>query len=121
MSMDLKLHPTTHDLYLTPRADMQLIDGAEQIAQQIEVTLKTLVGEWFLNTDFGVPYFESILVKSPSRSTIESILRSKIKDVPGVRNVTRMNIEIDRKIRHLRVDFDADTVEGLITVALPIQ
>lgn len=120
MSLDLKLDPRTHDLFLNRHADMQWIDGSERIAQQIEVSLKTILGEWFLNTDFGVPYFENILVKNPIRSSIESILRAKIKDVPGVRNVTRMEVDIDRKARLLRVDFDADTVEGLIRITLPI-
>ena len=70
MSVDLKLGGN-HDLDL---CRLTLADGAERVRQQIKVTLLTFLGEWFLNTDHGVPYFEQILKKAPSRAAIEAVI-----------------------------------------------
>lgn len=118
MAYDLRLDPLTHDLLLA--GDGALIDGPERIVQQIKCTLLTLYGEWFLDTTFGVPYLESIMVKNPNRSEIEAILKDRIIDVPGVTGVRQMTIQIDREQRTLRVDFVATTDHGDIPVSIPL-
>lgn len=112
MTMDLKLSGV-HDLAVESSNGV-LVDGAARVKQQIKVTLKTWLGEYFLDTTFGVPYLESILVKSPSRTEIEAVLRNRINDVPGVTRVTSMQLDIDRERRQLQVAFKAATDEGLI-------
>lgn len=116
MSIDLMLD-SAHDLALSRGNDAVLVDGQKQIAQQIEITLLTFLGEWFLDTSFGVPYFESILVKAPNRAEIESIIRAKIRDVPGVINVPMVDVQIDAVQRHARIEARGITTnEGLISV-----
>ena len=39
--------------------DLVLVQGADNVVQQIRITLKTELGEWFLNTNFGLPYYSS--------------------------------------------------------------
>lgn len=96
-----------------------LVDGAQRVAQQIKVTLLTWLGEWFLDTTFGVPYLERIMVKSPSRAQIESVIRSKVKNVPGVTAVPVIQIEIDAPTRKARITLpDIETSEGLVTVSV---
>ena len=117
MSQDLRLDPITHDISLSKTADMILIDGAERVRQQIKVTLLTFFGEWFLDTTFGVPYLEYILIKNPSRANIENILRQKIMDVPDVTGVPTVNIQIDAQTRRAQFEFpDIETTEGIIPV-----
>lgn len=117
MSIDIKLDPLTHDIALSKTNDLVLIDGAERIRQQIKVTLLTFFGEWFLDTTFGVPYFEVILIKNPRRAEIENVLRQKVRDVPGVSNVPSVEIEIDAATRQGRITLEGiETEEGLVTV-----
>ncbi|MGE8637434.1 MAG: hypothetical protein ACN6PR_02255 [Achromobacter sp.] len=111
MALDLALS-ADHDLDLDLLGRTSFLDGADRIAQQIKVTLLTFMGEWFLDTTFGVPYFDDILVKSPDRASIEAILRARIRAVPGVERVRRLDLEIERQLRVLRVSFDADTTAG---------
>jgi hypothetical protein len=119
MSYDLLLDPLKHDLALGRRSDLQLVGGAAQIAQQVKVTLLAFLGEWFLDTTFGVPYFETILIKSPSRATIESVIRAKVREVPGVRAVPTVGIEIDPATRSARITLpDLTTDEGIVKVAV---
>ena len=117
MSIDIKLDPLTHDIALSKTNDLVLIDGAERIRQQIKVTLLTFFGEWFLDTTFGIPYLEIILIKNPRRAEIENVLRQKVRDVPGVSAVPSVEIEVDAETRQGRITLDGiETEEGLVTV-----
>jgi hypothetical protein len=113
MTFDLAL-AADHDLDLSRSGDASLLDGAERIAQQIKVSLQTLLGEWFLDVTVGVPYLERVLVKTPDRAAIEAIFRTRITAVEGVRFVRRLDLMIDHQGRALAIAFEADTDEGLI-------
>lgn len=119
MSIDIYLDPTTHDLMRDQSKDLMLVGGAKRVAQQVKVTLLTWYGEYFLNSDFGVPYLERIMVKSPSRAQIEAVIRAKVKDVPGVIAVPTIDIEIDGATRKARITLpDIETNEGLVTISV---
>lgn len=120
MSYDLVLS-VDHDLDLDLLGRASLADGAERIGQQIKITLLAFLGEWFLDTSFGVPYIESVQIKSPDRASIESIFRARILDVPGVRRVRRLELQIERQLRILRVVFDADTDAGRLEQVVDLR
>ena len=111
MSIDIAL-TAGHDLTLSQ--DFNFVDGAERVKQQIKITLQTFLGEWFLDVNHGVPYFESVLVKQPNRAAIEAILRTKIKDVPDVSAVRSLQLSVDSKSRYLYVSGEAETKEGMV-------
>lgn len=118
MSVDLKLD-RSHDLELSKDNDAILVDGVQRIAQQVKVTLLTFLGEWFLDETWGIPYFEKILIKSPSRAEIENIIRAKVRDVPGVTAVPRVEVEIDAQARQGRISLpDIQTIEGPASVSV---
>jgi hypothetical protein len=120
MAYDLVLSED-HDLDLDLLGRASLTDGAERIGQQIKITLLAFLGEWFLDTSFGVPYIESVQIKSPDRASIESIFRARILDVPGVQRVRRLELQIERQLRILRVVFDADTDEGRLEQVVDLR
>lgn len=111
MTLDLALSDD-HDLDLDLLGRASFVDGADRIAQQIKTTLLAFMGEWFLDTTFGVPYFEDVLVKSPDRASIEAIFRARIRAVPGVTQVQAMQLQMERQLRVLRVTYQADTSFG---------
>jgi len=120
MALDLALSPDRDlDLDLLGRASF--VEGADRIAQQINTTLLAFMGEWFLDTTFGVPYFEDILVKSPDRSGIEAIFRARIRAVPGVTQVSAMQLQLERQLRVLRVTYQADTTFGRLERVVLLQ
>src|SRR3954471_23006686 len=123
MSYDLALNRLDHDLVwrslpsangAPPKYEIVLMDSADRVAQQIKINLLAFLGEWFLDTTFGVPYLESILVKNPRMPAIETILRKHIKSVPNVLKVVSLSLNWDRKTRYLYVDYYADTDLGPI-------
>lgn len=111
---DIALSASSHDLLIVDR-DLMLIDKAERIAQQIKITLKFWLGEWFLDTSKGVPYLKYVLVKKPNMNHIRAIFRERILDVPGVTAVKSLNLILDRKNRALTVNYEVETTEGLLT------
>lgn len=120
MALDLAL-ANDGDLALDLLGRARMIGGADRVRQQVKVTLLAFLGEWFLDTTFGVPYFEEVLVKNPDRSAIEAVLRSRILDVPGVTRVGRLALDVERTLRALRVSFEAETIEGLASDVVTLQ
>lgn len=114
MSYDLAMDMTSSDLVLR-EGDVLLIDNAERVAQQILITLRFWLGEWFLDTKDGIPYLEYVLVKSPNLLHIRQIFTEAMEKVDGVKRVEEMNLAFDVKNRSLRVDYEASTDYGLIT------
>ncbi|AMG45531.1 hypothetical protein AL520_14575 [Achromobacter xylosoxidans] len=120
MALDLAL-ANDGDLALDLLGRTRMIRGADRVRQQVKVTLLAFLGEWFLDTTFGVPYFEEVLVKNPDRSAIEAVLRSRILGVPGVTRVGRLALDVERTLRALRVSFEAETTEGLASDVVTLQ
>lgn len=114
MAYDIALSAKTHDLVIRD-GDILLIDNAERVAQQIKIQLNSFLAEWFLDTTYGVPYFEYILVKDPSLTTIRNILRQQILNVDDVSAVGTLTLDYDKQDRTLTVEYEADTTYGLVT------
>ncbi len=114
MAYDLALNVKEWDL-LTVSGDALVIDNAERVAQQICITLKFWLGEWFLNKNEGVPYLERIMIKNPNLNHIRQILREKILSVDGVDSVNELNLSVDNRSRTLSVTYEASTSYGMLT------
>ena len=111
---DIAADINTSDIVLQ-NGDILMIDNAERVAQQIQITLRFWLGEWFLNTTDGVPYLDYILVKQPNMAHIRQILTEQIQSVEGVKAVTDMELTFDQRKRSLLVEYTADTDYGLVT------
>ena len=111
---DIAADINTSDIVLQ-NGDILMIDNAERVAQQIQITLRFWFGEWFLNTTDGVPYLEYILVKQPNMAHIRQILTEQIQSVEGVKAVTDMELTFNQRERNLLVEYTADTDYGLVT------
>lgn len=108
------------------------IGGAAATAQRVECQLRLVLGEWFLDTERGVPCFgvddapadsRPILGAAPFDPTYtESVLRAKILGVDGIATLTSLDLEADHNTRQLTVAAEGTTVDGdiwNIRVTLP--
>lgn len=114
MAYDIALNIASNDLVIKNN-DLILIDNAEQVAQQVLITLRFWLGEWFLDTRQGVPYLEYVLIKNPNMSHIRQILTEKIQSVEGVKSIVSLNFDFRRVTHELYIDFEVDTDYGLVT------
>ena len=113
--LDLALD-TNHDL-LVSGIDLGLVDGAEQVRQQLLIKLKLWQGEWFLDTEFGTPYLQQILGKQLTMSGAIVALRKSILEVQGVTQITSFDYQFDRATRTIKIQFAVNTPHGLIEVS----
>ncbi|MGL5013006.1 MAG: hypothetical protein ACRC6V_01790 [Bacteroidales bacterium] len=58
------------------------------VAQRLLILLKTFKGEWFLDTEYGIGYFQSILGMKTSKSAVDLIFQKAILAENGVRELT---------------------------------
>lgn len=114
MAYDLAMNVQTGDL-VVQGGDLMIVDNAERVAQQVLITLREWLGEWFLKTSDGIPYLEYILVKNPNEAHIRQILTQAIESVEGVRDVTELDFTFNHVLRTLAVAYEIDTDYGLIT------
>lgn len=114
MAYDIAMNIASNDLVIKDN-DLMLIDNAERVAQQIQISLNFWLGEWFLNTNEGVPYLEYILVKNPNENHIRQILTEAIENIEGVETVKSMELTFERVKRVLTVNYTVTTDYGLVT------
>lgn len=108
---DILLDRATGDVDLTN--GIELVDDVEAIAQQIYIRLRTFLGEWFLDTRIGVPYFQKIIGKKRSQAQTDLIFRRSIQTTPGIASVTELTQTFDAATRELRIAFRAVTTTGV--------
>jgi hypothetical protein len=91
---------------------IQFVSGLEAVAQGIRVRLKLFRGEWFLNLDEGVPYFEDLLGRKFDRARAREIIRTELLKSPGVVEITSLTADFDGQTRALSVDWAVRTEFG---------
>lgn len=113
--LDLALDPATHD-WPTPSEDnnfdLPLVSGIDQISQNLNIRLRFFLGEWYLDTTVGVPYYQFFFVKNPNRIQVETFLKDEIIRTPGVIELTSFSSDFKGTTRDFSVKFSAQTESG---------
>lgn len=102
---------TTGDLDLST-GNLQILGGLSSITQDVRLTLKSFKGEWFLDRDAGIPYFQDVLVKTPDPNVLQSIFRRALLARPGVTSVDELVFTRDAATRQLNVSVRLGTDSG---------
>lgn len=110
--MDILLNTDTHDIVFVNGTAPVTTTQQINVAQRLKITLQTFLGEWFLNTDLGVPYFEAIFGKVVNKSSVDLILQDKILSDPGVIEMVSFDSSIDAS-RTYSMSFRVRTSEGV--------
>ena len=101
-----------HDLALESNRIVFLTDHAA-LKQQVLITLKTQMGEWLFNTDFGVDYHGKFFVKNPDFGHLAAHLRASAKSVDGIESVGALEMALDHQTRHLTVNIELAPIGAL--------
>ena len=95
-------------------SDLSLVTGADAIKQHLLQRFRMFYGEWFLNMERGVSYFQQILKKNPDPVIMDSIFKSTIINTPGVLRLTEFDLSLDGSTRELSLSFRALCTDGEI-------
>lgn len=94
--------------------NIQFVDGAERVRQQLEFRLSLWRGEWFLDTAIGTPYQQEILGKALTVEGAIAAIKQEILKVEGVNTITDFTYDFSRKDRKLTINFECATDYGII-------
>ena len=111
---DLKLVNNSNTLQIS-NFDLLLTDSTnflDYVSQKLRTVLMAVKGEWFLDTDVGLPYFESILVKSPNISYIEDLYKQAILSVDEVTELVSFALQFEPTTRQMQADFKVTIISG---------
>ena len=95
-------------------SNLTLVTGADAIKQHLGQRLKTFYGEWFLDMEKGIPYFQQVLKKNPDPVVIDSIFKREIIDTPGILQLLEFDLSIDNATRILALSFKVLSIDGEI-------
>ena len=112
---DILLNPETNDVVFVNGTTTMTYENKLTVAQKLKIKLLTYQGEWFMDTTQGLPYFQTILVRGISKTTIDSLFQEAILSEPEVVEIVEFNSYIDPETRAYRLSFRVRTNENQTT------
>lgn len=100
---------------------LTFVEGADEVVQRLRQRLRTFKGEDFMDIDKGVNYFGDVMIKNPDPTLVELTIKKEIVATPGVIKITSFNLDVDPSTRTFTLDFEAQSVPGLIELEEIIQ
>ena len=102
------------DILLTPDGDLNITESGdiqltESVRQAIRIRLLWFFREWRFAPEFGVPYFEDVLIKNPNITRIRAHIRREVLSVREVRDIRQLRIDMDAHRRIARITFEIVT------------
>lgn len=116
--MDLLLNTDTGDMVYVNGGCPVTQFTADVVAQRLRITLYTFLGEWFLDTTVGVPYFQQIFGKLRTKSSVDIIFQQIITNDPDVIEILTFDSTLDRGARGYSMTFQVRVSDN--TASLPI-
>lgn len=98
--MDLLLDESSHDLVFENGSTPVTSDIADGLKQRLKIKLLTFRGEWFLNVNYGTPYYQQILGKGRKKSSVDAVFRGLITEDADVAEVISFNSTLSSDRRY---------------------
>lgn len=114
--MDIKLDQATGDI-LFQNGDCAVTEiGADDLAQRLQIRLKTFQGEWFMDTSLGVDWWGKVFGKNRSKSAVDALIQAAILEETDVLQIIdyTSSISVDRVFS---CSFKVRTENGAITAS----
>ncbi len=92
----------------------------EVTGQRLKILLQSWMGEWFLDTTYGIPYSQRIIaIKQTSKASTDLILQQKVLSDAGVKEIVSWDSTfVNRKYS---LTFKVKVVSGEITSAIVVN
>lgn len=94
--------------------DFQFTYGLDGIIQEARIKLQMFEGEWFLNLEAGIPYWNEILGQKPDVAipAIAAHFNQTLLGIEDVTDVTKMSVAYNGKTRQLVVRWAVRSLFG---------
>lgn len=91
----------------------------DTVKQRLFIMLRTFQGEWFMDLNHGIPYWQNILGKKTTKSAIDLIFQQKILAENGVKEITEFKSTFVN--RQYSLDFKVRVSTGEVTDMITIN
>lgn len=108
-----KLDPVTGDIVTS---GVQFTSEQDEIAQTIRTRLKLFLGEYFRDITDGVPWFQSILIKTGTLTSKDAIIKQRIIQTEGVNNIAEFTSDYDINSRKYSINCIVNTQFGTVLI-----
>lgn len=117
--IDIPIDPVTGDIVIV-NGRITPSSGIAGVIQGVRRRIQMIAGEWFLDLDYGVRYFERFGVPAASaifgqkydQGKADAELRRAIIATPGVTSILRLDIAFSGTTRALSVNWQARCTFG---------
>ena len=113
--MDILMHrkgSNTMDIVFENRNCPMTLNKVDAVAQRIYIRLRTLMGDWYLNVGYGVPWLERVLGHKVKKSTVDMIIQEQILLDNEVTSISEFSSSLDRERRAYECRFKVSTIFG---------
>jgi len=117
--IDIALDPSTNDLQIVDLG-ATLVTDIDQIAQNLAIRLRFILGEWYLNIFTGIPYYQYFFIKNPNQIQVETFLKDEINGTIGVQEITSFSSNFDGFTRSFSVNFACQALDDTITIQMDL-
>jgi hypothetical protein len=107
---DIALDVHASDIALSS-ARFSLVYDADYRAQRLQIALRHVMGEFFRDQSAGTDYLGAILGKSTDLSR-RAEYRRRVLQVPGIAEVTRIELTLDASTRKLSGEIECVQSDG---------
>lgn len=117
----LALNTATGDLLLV-NGRFSFVSGLAAVAQDIVVTLRLFMGEWFLNLDAGTDWWNYLGEKftDQNQTELHSEIQRVVLERPGVESMSNLSLSLASTTRVLSISFTAHTAFGDTTISTTV-
>jgi hypothetical protein len=70
-------------------------NNKEALAQAIKIRLKTLYGEWFLDSSLGIPYLTEVFSQRISPNYLRHLITSELENIHDIKEIIDFDININ--------------------------
>lgn len=101
-----------NDIYLDKNSNLAIGDGLIALIGVCKQYMQTVLGELTLNTDVGIPYFESVFTGVPNAQQFVAAGRAALLSVEGVTQVVSFDVSTGATPKTLSYTATIQTIYG---------
>ena len=100
--IDIGIDPITNDI-MSVDGKVGIVKDVDEVVQRVRTRLRRVLGEWFLDINAGIPYFNGEMLGGKDTKYILMIIKSEILNTVGVQEVTSIQINYNNSTRKATV------------------
>ncbi len=110
------------DLKLGPNRDLTtgIVAGVDEIIQRLVTRLNRELGEWFLNTSAGLPWYQdgNGLLGSRDKQNLNLLIRRETLQTAGINRIVKFNSIFNTTTRQFTIYMYLVTEQGVVNFTL---